>query len=212
MNFVDIVLIIPIGYFAFKGFKNGFIIEVCTLLALLVGIYAGIHFSDGTANLLKEKWSFDSPYLPTIAFTLTFLAIGAMVYFGGKFLEKVVDISGLSIVNKLLGVAFAIIKALYLLSVVLVIFESYDEKSHFIEPETKSNSMLYKPIMDLSESTIPQLKESSLFLRNELQQESDDTGLTIEQVLRAKEVADSLGIDANDAIEIKRIHDEYNSK
>jgi len=211
MNFIDIVLLIPIVYFAYKGFRNGFIIEVCTLLALLVGIYAGIHFSDGTANLLKEKWDYDSPYLPVIAFTLTFLAIGAMVYFGGKFLEKVVDISGLSIVNKLGGVAFAIVKALYLLSVLLVIFESYDEKAQFVEPETNTNSMLYNPIMDLSESTIPHLKESSIFLRNTFKEESDSTGLSIDQILRAKEIADSLGVDANDAMKLKEIHDEYNT-
>ena len=50
MNFLDILILIPILYGAYKGFKHGFVIELFTLLAILVGIYVGIHFS--------EKWYF----------------------------------------------------------------------------------------------------------------------------------------------------------
>lgn len=207
MNFVDVLLLIPLIYFAYKGFKNGLIIEVFTLLALLVGIYAGIHFSDGTAKMLKESWGFDSDYLPVIAFTLTFLGVGAMVFFGGKFLEKVVDISGLSIANKLGGIAFALIKGGYILSVIIVLVESYDEKGDFVDETTKENSLLYVPVKNISISTIPQLKESTIFLKNAWQNDADSTGLTIDQLMRAKEVADSLGIDANDAIQLKHLHD-----
>lgn len=212
MNFIDILFFIPIGYGVYKGFKNGFIIEVCTLLALLVGIYAGINFSDGTANFLKTNWNLQTTYLPVIAFTVTFLAVGAMVFFGGKMLEKVVDIANLTPINKFLGVVFALIKVLYMLSVFIVLLESYDEKSDFIKEETKSGSILYEPVKEISLTTIPRIKESTIFLTNSLKSEQDSTGLTVKDILRAKEIADSLGIDANDAVELKRIHDEYSQK
>lgn len=210
MNFIDVLLLIPIFYAVYKGFKNGFIIEVCTLLALLVGIYAGIHLSDGTANLLKSNWNFDSEYMPVIAFTITFLGIGALVFFGGKMLEKVVDVAHLTPLNKFLGVLFSLIKIIYFISVFVVLLESYDEKGDFIKEETKSESLLYEPIKELSLTTIPRLKESTIFLTNAFKAEQDSTGMTVQQILRAKEVADSLGIDANDAMELKRVYDEYN--
>ncbi|MBC9813545.1 CvpA family protein [Crocinitomicaceae bacterium CZZ-1] len=212
MNFIDILLLIPIGYAVYKGFKNGFIIEVCTLLALLVGIYAGIHFSDGTANLLKTSWNIHSEYLPVIAFTITFLGVGALVFFGGKMLEKVVDVANLTPLNKFLGILFALIKIFYLLSVFIVLLESYDEKGDFIKEETKQDSLLYEPVKNLSLTTIPRIKESTIFLTNSLKAEQDSTGLSVQDILRAKEIADSLGIDANDAMELKRIHDEYSQK
>ncbi len=212
MNFIDILFLIPIGYAVYKGFKNGFIIEVCTLLALLVGIYAGIHFSDGTANLLKTSWNIHSEYLPVIAFTITFLGVGALVFFGGKMLEKVVDIANLTPLNKFLGILFALIKIFYLLSVFIVLLESYDEKGDFIKEETKQDSLLYEPVKNLSLTTIPRIKESTIFLTNSLKAEQDSTGLSVQDILRAKEIADSLGIDANDAMELKRIHDEYSQK
>ena len=73
-------------------------------------------------------------------------------------------------------------------------------------------SLLYHPEVKVSTTTVPGMDDSTIFLKNALKPESDSTGLTIDQVLRAKEIADSLGIDANDAIEIKKIHDEYVEK
>jgi membrane protein required for colicin V production len=212
MNFIDILFGIPLIYFAYKGFKNGLIIELFTLLALLVGVYAGIHFSDFTAELIKDKMNVKSTYLPVVAFTFTFIGVGAMIYFGGKVLEKMVSVAHLSIFNKLAGVAFAIIKTAYFLGVFVVLMDSYDEKGDFIAEETKSDSLLYKPVKSLSFSITPYFKESSIFIKNAMKEEQKVTGLSIKDLLRAKEVADSLGVDANDAMELKRLHEEYGQK
>lgn len=212
MNFIDVLILVPIIYAGYKGFKHGFIIEVFTLLALFVGLYAGIHFSDFLAAFLKKSFSWDSEYLPIISFTLVFLGVGAMVFFAGKAIEQVVKVTNLTPFNKLLGIFFGVVKMLYIVSVVLVIGESYDEKGDFIPEEKKENSLLYKPVKAISTYTIPGMENSTIFIKNAFKSESDSTGLTVEQVLRAKEVADSLGIDANDAVEIKRIHDEYVEK
>ena len=156
MNFLDILILLPVLYGAYKGFKHGFVIELFTLLAILVGIYVGIHFSDYTANWLKTSFGWDSEYLPVI--------------------------------------------------------ESYDEKSNFFPEKTKSNSLLYEPVKDVSTKTVPALGESTIFLKNALHNETDSTGLSVDQVLRAKEIADSLGIDANDAKQILEIHQKYGDK
>lgn len=212
MNFIDIVILVPIIYACYKGFKHGFVIELFTLLALLVGIYVGIHFSDAVAGWMKTSLGWDSEYLPVIAFTVTFLGVGAMIYFGGKVVEKMIKVVQLSPLNKALGIVFAGLKMLYIVSVVLVLIESYDEKGGFFPKETKEKSLLYKPVCQVSTTTVPALKNSTIFIKNALQPESDSTGLTVEQILRAKDIADSLGIDANDAAEIKRVHDKYDSE
>jgi membrane protein required for colicin V production len=212
MNFIDILIIVPLAYAGYKGFKHGLIIEVFTLLALFVGLYAGIHFSDFIALKLKEVFSWDSPYAPTVCFTMIFLGIGAMVYFAGVTIQKMVKVVNLSPLDKFFGVFFAILKMTYIVSVVLVLIESYDEKGSFIPADKKQNSLLYQPIKVLSTETIPGFSGSTIFLKNAFKEESDSTGLTVEQVLRTKEVADSLGIEADDAWEIKRIHNEHVEK
>ncbi len=209
MNFIDIIIVVPLIYAGWKGFSHGFIIEVFTLLALFVGLYAGIHFSDHTAKWLKESFEWNSPYLPTISFTITFLAVGAMVYFAGKMIEQMVRVVNLSPLNKFLGILFAVIKTLYIVSIFLVLIESYDEKGDFFPEKAKENSLLYEPVAGFSTTTIPAIHESTIFIRNAFKEESDSTGLTVEQVMRAKEIADSLGVDADDASELSRLYDEY---
>lgn len=212
MNFIDILIIVPLIYAGYKGFKHGLIIEVFTLLALFIGLYAGIHFSDFIAAFLKNSFGWNSEYLPIISFTLVFLAVGAMVYFAGKAIEQVVRVVNLTPLNKIFGVFFAVLKMTYIISVILVITESYDEKGDFFPEEKKESSLLYHPIKAISTYTIPGMAESTIFLKNAFKSESDSTGLSVEQIIRAKEVADSLGIDANDAMEIKKVHEEYVEK
>jgi len=212
MNFIDILIIIPLIYGGYKGFKHGLIIEVFTMLALFVGLYAGINFSDFVAVFLKKSFSWDSEYLPIISFTIIFLAVGAMVYFAGKTIEQMVKVVHLTPINKFFGVFFGVLKMLYIVSVILVITESYDEKSDFFPEEKKESSLMYNPVKAIATYSIPGMDNSTIFLKNAFKAESDSTGLSVKEVLRAKEIADSLGIDANDAIEIKRVHDEYVEK
>ena len=88
MNYLDFILLVPVVIGAWKGFKKGFIIEVFTLLALFAGIYGAIHFTDYIAEILKENLSVESEYMPIIAFLVTFLLVGAMVYFWVKCWKK----------------------------------------------------------------------------------------------------------------------------
>jgi membrane protein required for colicin V production len=212
MNFIDILIVVPLIYAGYKGYKHGLIIEVFTLLALFVGLYAGIHFSDFIAAYLKTTFSWNSEYLPIISFTIIFLAIGAMVFFAGKTIEQMVKVVHLTPLNKFFGVFFSILKMTYFLSVLLVIAESYDEKGDFLPEEKKESSLLYKPVKAVSTTTIPGLEESTIFIKNAFKTDSDSTGLTVQEIIRAKEVADSLGLDVNDTKELKRVHDEYSEK
>jgi membrane protein required for colicin V production len=207
MNYIDILLLIPIIYAAWKGFKHGLIIEIFTLLALFVGIYVGIHFSDFTAKYLRETLDKSSKYLPIIAFTLTFLGVGAMVYFLGKTIEKIIKITQLTPLNKFAGVFFSVVKYLYLLSTVLVILESYDQRIGFFPVKTKNESLLYKPVLQVSKVTIPGMKESSIFLHNLL--DTDTSTYTLKEVRRAKFLADSLEIDTQDSLRLREIYFTY---
>ncbi len=163
MNYLDILLLIPILFGAWKGFKKGLIIELFTLLALLVGIYAAIHFSDYMINVLSDSFEYDGEYAPVAAFILTFLIVGAMVYFLGKALEKVINIVQLSALNKFAGIVFGATKMLFVSSVIVVILESIDQKNDFISQDLKDESILYEPFKKVSFNTMPAIKDGTLF-------------------------------------------------
>lgn len=212
MNILDVAILIPILYAAYIGFNKGFIIELFFLLAIVVGIYVGVNFSDVAASYLQKQLNVHSEYLPVYAFTLTFIGVGAAIYFGGKVLEKVIKIAQLSLLNKISGLVFGMVKTLYILSVLFVLLDSYDEKQKILPEKKIQESLLYNPVKQLSLKTIPSLQSSAIFRKNQYKKDADSTGLTIEQVIRAKNIADSLGIGANDAKTIVEIHQKYSEK
>ncbi len=204
MNFIDIIIIVPLGYAAWQGFKKGFIIELFTLLALLVGIYAGIHFSDWTAQFIRDSFDVEGKYIPVVAFSLTFLAVGAMVYFAGKMLEKMIQVVNLSPVNKILGIVFALLKMLYTLSIGIILLETYDERGEFIPEDVKTESLLYEPVKVIASATIPAIEESTIWLKNNVNAELQPTDeVTLDDLVRLKQTADSLGITVEYLQELK---------
>lgn len=206
MNFIDILIIVPLGYAAWQGFKKGFIIELFTLLALLVGIYAGIHFSDWTARFIRENFEIEGKYLPVVAFTLTFLAVGAMVFFAGKMLERMIKVVNLSPVNKVLGIVFGLIKMVYTISIGIILLETYDERGDFIPEDIKTESLLYQPIKAVASATIPAIEESTIWLKNNMNSEIEvEEGVTINDMIRLKQTADSLGISVEDLQELRKL-------
>ena len=169
MNYIiDVVLIVPILWAAFVGFKKGLIIEVISLLALVLGIFGGIYLSDYIGELLKETIS--SEYLPIAAFGLTFIVIVILMYLIGRMLEKAINMVHLKLLNKIAGMIFGAAKVILIISILIMIVNSYDKKINFIPEEFKESSLLFVPLGDLSLKIIPTIKDSNVFGNDEEQQ------------------------------------------
>ena len=90
MTTLDIILLVPLAYFAYKGFVKGFIITFAMLAGLLLGLYAAIHFSEYSTTLLQEKLGFHSGNIRLISYLFTFVVVLVLVYLLGHFLTGVV--------------------------------------------------------------------------------------------------------------------------
>jgi membrane protein required for colicin V production len=209
MEIIDLIIIIPLLYGAWKGFKKGFVMELFTILALLVGLYAAFHFSDKITEMIVGKTHEKPGYLPAISFLLLFLAVGAMVYFGGKALEQVLKIAQLSFLNKGIGAVIGILKWGYLIGCVFVFIQSIDTNEQFITKKNKENAILYPAVTGLVSITIPGVTKTRIFDYMDSVEKSRESNLTVEQVIEVKEIADSLGIEVDDAKTIIEVHEKY---
>jgi membrane protein required for colicin V production len=159
MNFLDIIILIPVAIFVFKGLKNGLIIEVASLVALFLGIYAGIYLSNYVAGLLIKHLGLNANYTSSVAFVLIFVAVLILMRLIAKTIEKVIDLTALGFINKLLGAVFAVLKAMFLLSLVFYVINKFDTKEKLITPAAKEKSLLYKPVSGIAPMTIPIIKK-----------------------------------------------------
>ncbi len=174
MNYLDIVLCIPLIWGAWRGLIKGFIIEVSTLIALGLGIYGGIHFSDLVASGLSTFIDVQGNILHLISFALTFIGIVILVHILARLLEKVVNLVAMKFLNKLAGCIFGLAKMALILSVLLFILDRTDKYFSIFPENLREESLLYKPLGDLAPNIIPAIKNSGLMSNIKERLEEDD--------------------------------------
>jgi membrane protein required for colicin V production len=175
-NWIDIVLGILILWSLIKGFRKGFVIELASLLALILGIYGAIKFADITAGYLTENIDLPKDYTPLIAFALTFVVIVVAVHFLARMVQKLVNMVALGFINRLAGAIFSGVKTILILSFVLFFIESIDQTVKVIPQKTKDQSILYYPISDIAFKIIPSITSSEYFEILEKQYQSVKAG------------------------------------
>jgi len=173
MNIIDLVLGIILIFAAIQGFRKGFIVELASLAALVLGIWGGIKFSDWTATFITSNTGFSSKYLNIIAFFVTFIAIVVLIHILGKVLDNVIKVVALGFLNRLAGIIFGVIKTAVVLSIVLILFDTVDENVHLLPSAQKSESKVYSPLKRLVPTLFPFIK---LWDTNFMTKPDDDAG------------------------------------
>ena len=162
MNYLDIVLCVPLLWGLYKGFTKGLIIEVASIVALGVAIWGGIKFSDFLTGYIHENLEWNTKYLPVISFAILFLGTLFLVYGIAKLLERIVKAVSLGFVNKLAGGVFGILKFGLIFSVLIFILNAIEKNVQFIPDKAKQESLLYEPVGKIAPVIIPGLIESKL--------------------------------------------------
>ncbi|MGD9931171.1 MAG: CvpA family protein [Mangrovibacterium sp.] len=155
MNYIDIILGILLVIAAFRGFSKGFIVELASLAALVLGVWGAIHFSHFTAGYIRETFDYQPEHLGLIAFFITFILIVVVVHILGNALDHLAQALALGFINHLAGLLFGIVKTAVILSILLVIFDQVDERSHLIPQEDKEASRVYEPLKSLVPTLLP---------------------------------------------------------
>lgn len=209
MNFLDIIIAIPLVYGAYKGFRNGFIMEIFTILALFVGLYAAFTFSDQLTGMFVDTQHEEPEYLPPLIFIVLLIGVGFGVYFAGKALEKVIKAAMLSTPNRIAGGIIGTAKFLYFTGSMLMFMTSMDKDEKFISSDTKENSLLYRFSTESVSKTIPGATETYLYKfqtgkENEKKEEEMNSNPEIskEDIIKARELAEKYNISEKEAIEI----------
>ncbi len=162
MNFIDILILIPVLWGFWRGFMKGAVMEVATLAAFFLGVWGGMKLSDVVAGWIHSMMETESPYVPLIAFAIVFVAILIAVFAIAKFIEKSMEKSPLSILNKLAGGIFGCFKFLLMISVIFFVIDAVEKSVTVIPTNIKDNSLLYRPVASVAPKVIPGLRDSNL--------------------------------------------------
>ncbi|MDR2083379.1 MAG: CvpA family protein [Bacteroidales bacterium] len=177
MNWLDIVILIPCIWFFYTGFKNGFVKSISQLIALILGIWISIKFSDAVLTFCFEKFpklhehtaGLSPQMIKIIAFVVIFILVIILINLIGNLIDKLVNMVSLSTINKFIGGAFGVFKGLLITGVIIYILNMFNIINPIIKEEVRENSLLYTYI----EKVIPTF--SDFMTKKRVSPDKDDT-------------------------------------
>src|SRR5690606_37981033 len=149
MGVLDVILGLLLLYGLYKGIKNGLLVELASLIALIAGLYGAIHFSYIAGEYLSKNMDWSESAMNTIAFILTFIIIMILINLAAKLLTKIADLAMLGLLNKIMGGIFGTLKIAIILGALLVFFDKSNNQLGFIKQESIEESTLYAPIKEI---------------------------------------------------------------
>lgn len=182
MIVVDLIIAVLLGYALFKGIKNGLVVSVISLIALIVGVYLSLRLSFFTREILVQNTHWNPNTLTVTAFFITFVLVLVLMCFLGKAITKLAENLALGFVNKLLGAVFEGIKMLLIISVFLNLFQKINFNNLIVSKQKLEESVFYNPIEEVSKTIFPlmdkwyklALKEASVDI-NDLKENKKST-------------------------------------
>ena len=141
------------------GFSKGFISEIAQIAALVLGVLASFYFSKWVGAYISDFINTNEQQTQLIAFVIVFMHFGIGFSLCSRF-ERFIKTWTLSIVNRLLGSAFACLKYIFILSIIFNFISISDPKGVFVPKSSRDNSLLYKPILKVAHIVLPLLSDT----------------------------------------------------
>ncbi len=124
MSAIDIALCLIILIGAFFGYKQGFLMELFSFLAIVLGVLGAFKLMGWAIVMLSNQFEIDQKILPYVAFAVVFIAIVIIVRLIGNMIKLSIDKSFLGRVDQISGAVLGFFKTAFLLSVGLWIIDS----------------------------------------------------------------------------------------
>jgi membrane protein required for colicin V production len=153
MNWIDIILIVPLLWAIVVGYKDGIIAQLGGIAGLLLGVWLAFKYAAQVGAWLNAP----EAICQVVGFLVVVLVVIVAVGLLGKLLGKLFDCVGLSIINKLGGVVLALIKMSLLLSVLIMGFDLVNRNTKWVEQSKLDDAKLYRPIEKVSSVVFPYL-------------------------------------------------------
>ena len=160
MNYLDIIIAVPLLYGLIKGFFNGLVKEVTSLLAFFIGVYVAINFSEYLEPKFIDILDGYQEFVPVLAFGVLFLVSVLCIKTLGYFIDKLTKVLALGVFSRLFGGVFGFLKVVVIFSFLLFVINDYN----LVNKQTRDSSVLLEPLTDIAKIITPQLKKHKYFL------------------------------------------------
>lgn len=159
MGVLDIVIVCCFLPALFLGIRNGLVRQLVSLAVIYFGITLSLRFSSRVSRWVLDYVEISDFWIQSVSFILIFFAVAFVLTLFGRLLEKIIKISLLGWVNRLLGAAVAFCASALFLAALAYFVDSINNLLDFIPKEQIEASRLYPALLKLSHEVFPHFKE-----------------------------------------------------
>ena len=146
MNLLDLLIVIPLFYFSYRGFINGIIKEVLSIIGIILAVFLTFEYMDEFGAIVRPFFEENASFIPFVSGALLFIgtmaAVQGIAFLSKKFLEVI----NLNFLNRLSGMAFGFLKSGILVSSILLILAGFNLPSE----KTRDDSITYSTVIYLA--------------------------------------------------------------
>lgn len=126
MSWIDLVLIVLALLGAVGGYREGFVMSVVSLLAIVVGMLLAFKLMGNVMLMLDARFEINESVLPFIAFTVVFVIVVIVVSLLGRVMKSVIHETLLGSVDHMLGAVVGVAKFIFMISIFIWILDYAD--------------------------------------------------------------------------------------
>ena len=149
LNYIDYIILAILVLFLIQGYRKGIIVGLATIAALILGIYAAVHFSNYLDATLMEHLHPSRKWLPILSFAITFLLVVIVIMIVAKLTEKLADVVGMGFFNRLGGAALGVVKGVVLVSILMFLLKNVAPNTKWPSDQDKKGSCLYAHVAEV---------------------------------------------------------------
>lgn len=165
MNFLDLLIAVPLGYLIFKGYKRGIIFELASLVGIVCGCIVAVRMAHWFSELLCLEGN--SAFL--IAFFILFVGVVILALFLGKLIERFVKLIHVGFINNFAGALLGMLKGVCIIGVLLYYIAVVDLKEKVLTQDIKQTSMLYRPVEKAGAQLVGKMDEYIAIRKKEVE-------------------------------------------
>ena len=160
MNILDIIILICLVPSIIQGLRKGFISQAISIVSIVAGVWASANFANLVSDWLAQYLEAPEQVLRIVSFAVIMIVVFIILGLIGKLLHGIIQLVMLGWVNRLLGAAFAFAKAILILGVLILIFNSINANFNLVDAKVLEESVLYPIIKNISDTVFPYLKST----------------------------------------------------
>lgn len=148
MNALDLLIILPIGFFAYKGFTAGFIQEILGIVGIIIAVFVTFAYMKPVATFLERFFS-GTDTLTIVAGLILFIGTIVIVQLIGHAVREFLEFIKLNFLNRIAGLFFGAVKSAIVISGFLWLFAGFNMPAE----DTREDSLLYPIVISLAPAT-----------------------------------------------------------